>query len=415
MTLRMVFLLINLFSFTAFADPIDTGMDAGIRGGHDSPAPPTDPTGIYKSIYGPWTGSLTQLERTMLPDKNYIFWINVPPQHPMDMRSSEYFRRWMMAVPKSELSISHNMVAWRCKDASGKTVMGATGMTGQNDKQELKMFLKGYGLTVFLSTFTDGHLNSINEVNAYINKNLKKRGAIFAGYEVTQEECSAMQDFLHKFVDHPSKPYMNFGLLPDPEKMEGGGCVTFASALLQHAGLLHSVVPQFYRKIFATHYLMGGNLKPVVNTKIPSLDWLHGKKYRVRMSKLYHNRWDQENSVVPGFAEMNIMDPEKMTYSLKQFATIYLSQLPPTLRLQEEAIFASSPLGLRIVKSKNNIGTSNGAKVQISYYPIDSTFDPQMNQIAEVARSWYKQKLDEGFHIRRSVAMGMPVLLLERK
>ena len=98
---------------------------------------------------------------------------------------------------------------------------------------------------VVLAVYTDGHLNPESEVDGYVTKNLKKRGAIFGAFEVTEEQCGAMQGFLSDFVHHPNRPFGRFSNVGDPEKFEGGGCVTFASALMKKAGILETVIPSF--------------------------------------------------------------------------------------------------------------------------------------------------------------------------
>src|SRR5690606_9487550 len=118
------------------------------------------PQRIMSGIFQPWSGPLGELGR-MLPSRgSFVVWINVPAQHPMDLRSAENFRRWVLPAPLSELSISHSMVAWRCEGKDGRWITGATGLTGGTNKQEKRMFLDGFGLSVFFSTFTDAYLQS---------------------------------------------------------------------------------------------------------------------------------------------------------------------------------------------------------------------------------------------------------------
>ncbi|NJL24518.1 MAG: hypothetical protein HC902_04675 [Calothrix sp. SM1_5_4] len=119
------------------------------------------PSEIQKSIYTPWSAPLSDLERLIAPKRDYVFWIHVPARHHLDLRSSDHFRQWTLATPTNEMSISHNMIAFRCRDRQGRLRQGATGMSGgSSHDQEKKMILGGYGLSLFLTTFTDGYLNS---------------------------------------------------------------------------------------------------------------------------------------------------------------------------------------------------------------------------------------------------------------
>ncbi len=47
-----------------------------------------------------------------------------------------------------------------------------------------------------------------------------------------------MKDFLVRYVTHEGEPWRKFGLLHDPAKFEGGGCVSFGMAMAEHGGLL---------------------------------------------------------------------------------------------------------------------------------------------------------------------------------
>jgi hypothetical protein len=342
-----------------------------------------------------------------------VVWIQVPAEHPLDLRSSEYFRKWFLATPLTEFSISHNMVAFTCHTRSGAVVTGATGMTGQNSSQEIGMILGGYGLSVVVSNFMDGHLNPMKEVDEDISLNLKNRGAVFAGFEVSVDDCENMRNFLHAFVHHPNKPYRRFGLLPNPEKMEGGGCVSFASALLNHAGVLQPVIPHFFRYGRIANYLLGGNLKPIENVEIFPTPWLKGKKRSVSMNLMLGNFWDEDAEGFRGFSPVQVMDPEKMLYSLKQFSQVFLNHLPASQRAQARQKLARSPLGQRIIVSADN-HTESGRGLDFSEFPIDDDLDPEMARIGRVARTYFEQKIKEGNHIRHETIVGMPALILER-
>ncbi|MGZ3652352.1 MAG: hypothetical protein ACXWSC_14290, partial [Bdellovibrionota bacterium] len=101
--LPLFFLSAILFSAPALAR-----MDQGPAG----PTTPLSPPQILSGIYQPWTGPLAEMGKALKPDRNYLVWVHVPAQHPMDLRSSETFRRWVIATPLLEFTISHNMVAF---------------------------------------------------------------------------------------------------------------------------------------------------------------------------------------------------------------------------------------------------------------------------------------------------------------
>jgi hypothetical protein len=378
------------------------------------PAPPRlTPGQILSGIYQPWTGPLAELGTTLRDGRNYVVWIHVPAQHPMDLRSSEHFRRWALATPVTELTISHNMVAFRCRSQDGRIVTGATGMTGASDLQEAKALIAGAGLSIFFDTYTDGHLNPQQEVGAYITKNLEKRGAIFGGFEVTEGQCAEMRGFLAAFVNHPRRPFERFNNVGDPLKFEGGGCVTFASALLLKAGQLASVIPSFYRDFHAARYLFGGNLAPTKDVEPFPTPWLKGARRSISFNLFWNNPWNLEPSGFPGSVYLRQIDPEKMVYTLKQFAGVYLEGQRGAARSRDAGRIAASPLGPRISVSGNNLADPGGF-LEYTSTPIDDAFDGEMAAVGDLARGWFRAQVHSGSHIRLAQAAGMPVLLLER-
>ncbi len=396
-------LALFLFAHAALARMDDSGPQG--------PTPRLSPQQILSGIYQPWTGALHELEKTLHKDRNYLVWIHVPAQHPMDLRSSEMFRRWAIATPFTELTISHNMVAFRCRNKEGQMVTGATGMTGSSSLQEVAALLDGYGLSIFFSTYTDGHLNPEREVGDYINKNLVRRGAIFGGFEVSNEQCDSMRDYLSAFVHHPRRPFERFNNIGDPEKFEGGGCVTFAVTLLKKAGLLDTVIPSFYRTFSVARYLFGGNLWPVKKMEPYPTPWLKGARYSIPLSAFWNRPWNAVPVNFPEYVHLRQIDPEKMVYTLQQFAKVYLEGQGGSMRAREAKWLSTSTLGTRISVSANNL---LGGPWKYSRTPINDSFDPQMAETGRIARSWFRAKVKDGYRIRLNYAVGMPVLLLER-
>jgi hypothetical protein len=401
---RALLLTLSLSATSAFAR-----MDQ-----EPTPAPAKlTPEQILSGIYQPWTGPIAEMGKALRPDRNYIVWVHVPAQHPMDLRSAEMFRRWALATPVTELTISHNMVAFRCKNRDGQFVTGATGMTGASNLQDAKALIAGYGVSIFFATYTDGHLNPESEVDGYVTKNLAKRGVVFGAFEVTEDQCDAMQGFLSDFVHHPNRPFERFSNVGDPEKFEGGGCVTFASALMKKAGILDTVIPSFFRDFYVARYLMGGNLKPQADVEPPATPWLKGKRRSISFNLFWSNPWDSAPTDFPGYEHLRQIDPEKMVYTLKQFAGAYLAgERNAGLRTAAAKKLAASPLGTRVVVDANNL--ADPPNLEFTNIPIDDSFDDEMAHVGALARGWFRAKAAEGFHVRMAQAVGMPVLLLEK-
>lgn len=404
----------SLFALSIIATTTSAFARMEPKEGGEATPPRLTPQQILSGIYQPWSGPLAEVQKKLKPDRNYVMWIHVPAQHPMDMRSSDMFRRWALATPITQLTISHNMVAFRCRNQNGQMVTGATGMTGASKLQEVKALLAGYGLSVFFATYTDGHLNPQKEVGEYIDKNLKKRGAIFGGFEVSQEQCDSMQNFLVDFVNHPRRPFERFNNLGDPEKFEGGGCVTFATVLLKKAGILQSVIPSMFREMEAARLMLGGNLKRVPDVEPYPTPWLKGKRHSVSLNMFWTTPWEMDAEGLPGYVSLRQIDPEKMVYTLKQFAGVYQEGASAKERDRVTRRLAAGPLGQRVVQSANNL-VDPGGPMEWSRFPINDSFDAGMASVGRTARTWFRSKVHEGHRIRLEEALGQPVLLLERE
>lgn len=375
------------------------------------------PEQTLEEIYRPWGGPLRKLEQLLKPGKNYIVWIDVPAQHPVDIRSGDSFRKWLIATPLTEISVSHQMLAWSCLDKDGRAVTGATGMTGVNSNQHIQMMLRSFGLSFFFSTFTDAVLDPSAEVESTIVSNAQARGAAYIGFEVTREQCDAMQAFLADFVHRPQKPFTRYGFALDADKMEGGNCASFAAAMLKNADILTPVLPLFRRSISVLRWLMGGNLGAVKHTELPELPWLEGKQNPVAYVTLLTESWENPgDGLDSGKIRLVTMDPEKVLYAMKQFANVYLETLPENRRREEATYLESTPLGLRTVVSADFTGPNAREAALKTYtkFRIDDAFDPETASVGAAARNWVRQKMAGGFHLRRATVDAMPVLFLER-
>lgn len=378
----------------------------------ESPFVKLPPKEILASIYKPLSGPLAALKKNLKADRNYMVWVHVPAQHPLDLRSAEHFRRWALGTPVTEMTISHNMVAFRCKNESGQFVEGATGMTGASRLQEIKALLKGYGLNVFFGTFTDGHLNPQAEVGDYITKNHAKRGAVYAAFEVSQEQCAGMQDFLVQFVNHPRKPYNRFNTIGDPEKFEGGGCVTFARTLMKKANVLSPVLPLLYREFTVARFMLGGNLKQVEDFEPMQTPWLQGKRRSISLNMFWSTPWEMAPEGMPGYLHLRQIDPEKIVWMMRQFANVFMESASPADRNRAAVMFNRSPLQPRFVVSANNLADPGGP-YEWTRTKINESFDPGMAQVGKASRAYFRGEVAAGKKMRVGSVNGMPVLILE--
>lgn len=179
-----------------------------------------------------------QLDET----RNYVVLVQVPPGAPLDARTSDTVRQTLGKRVFRANRIGHVAMAWQCDGRKGMA-----GQTGENSKQALIMALTGWGMTPLLSTFTDGHMQMQDAIKAKHARILKKGHGNVLALEVSRQTCNRMKDFLVRYVTHPNEPWRNFGLLHDPAKFEGGGCVSFGMAMAEHGGLLAGLKPAYSR------------------------------------------------------------------------------------------------------------------------------------------------------------------------
>jgi hypothetical protein len=342
---------------------------------------------LWDLIDRPWQGPLTQIRSHLPKGRSFLSWHMIPAAYPLDLRTAENFRRFVIATPLDTLTISHNMVGWRCVSPQGKVVEGATGSTGEADYQSKDLFQGGYGLTTFFAIFTDGTLNTSRDVSALLEENDSTLGFLGLTQEVSFEQCLQARSFVRSFALHPREPYRNFGLTPRPENYEGAGCVTFAMAVLAKAGVLKEVLPLFRRQIRATSFLMGGNLENLPHsTKVPTLAWLEGRPKHVSFGRLWTETWDpwptETNAPL-----LSVLDPELMSFSLRTLALAAVGASQSSLTSIERSEF----------RERTIIAGDNGDRsLKLKTYPIRLGWDPQGDQVASATKGYWRKLKNSG-------------------
>lgn len=187
-----------------------------------------------------WPPALETLE--LDETRNYVVLVQVPPGTPLDVRSSETVRQTLGKRVFRGNRIGHVAVAWQCHGRRGMA-----GQTGESSRQALVMALTGWGMTPLLSTYTDGHMQMQDALRQKHARILRKGHGNVLALEVSQADCARLRNFLYRYVIHPDEPWRKFGLMYDPSKFEGGGCVTFGLALAEHGGLFRGLRRAFTR------------------------------------------------------------------------------------------------------------------------------------------------------------------------
>lgn len=184
-------------------------------------------------------------------DRHYVVLAQVPTADPIDLSGPEAARRSLGRAVidpfgrlRSQAKIGHLMIGWHCAGVSGvASKSGDTAGTG------VRMALSGWGLTPFLSSFSDGFLVGADEIPAgYATQLRTGRGSVLA-FEVSAEDCADLRHALVDYIRHPDQPAGNYGMLLDTPGFQGDGCLTFAIWLAGRAGLSREVRDALTRSI----------------------------------------------------------------------------------------------------------------------------------------------------------------------
>jgi hypothetical protein len=196
-----------------------------------------------------WPAYLGQLD--LARGRDYVTVAFLPTKYPFDLRDPQAARTSLLrglTDPTAELEndtkIGHTIVGWQCG-----AHQGMASMTGGKGNVELAMLAQGWAMAPFFSTFTDGSLYPEGGHKRVHMDGLKAGGGVVTAIEVGRAECENLRTALTRFLTHPNQPQTRFGMLVDPARFEGGGCISFAAYLLNAAGVMREVTPHFRREV----------------------------------------------------------------------------------------------------------------------------------------------------------------------
>jgi hypothetical protein len=254
-----------------------------------------------------WPAALSAA--SFAPERGYLILLQVVPAHALDLGDLDHVRDYLRRsvvdglLPfQAKTLLGHMMVAWQC---GGRR--GMAGVSGERSNQGLKMMMAGgWGATPILSVYRDGRVETGPQFNARYGHLLKTRRSTAVAFEIAPRGCERMRRFLADFLTHPARPASRYGLLPDPARFEGAGCVSFVVAMAAAAGVWQGRQEQFERKIRVSERMLGRrkSVPPGVEPFRPlkpgdeevSIGWL----------ELTLGSWTDG----PAAAEVRILDPE---------------------------------------------------------------------------------------------------------
>lgn len=351
---------------------------------------PLSPAELVRLLNSPLPESHAGLRAAFRPGHSYLILHAFEPGIPLDFRTATAFRdsivnhNGLLGASGFD-DIGHVFVGWSCDSGHGPAE-GMAAMTGERNFQASRLLKAGWGLTAFLATFTDGHLQPPSFLGSYDSVMADPFDAHVVAFEVPSDQCERARDFVRSYAEHPSRPSAKFGLNLDPRQFEGGGCGSFGAAVLEKSGLFgsHNLAAKWWRTLRPNPSLLGSGLPLPEQVAVPSS--LTTRKHKVPAPSLFlglHSGWD--NPGKRGLT-LKLLDPELLQLSLK---TIYRRLARPIVasspRLGQE-FYRSSIAKLRKVKTLPPAGKGN-ALVET---PIDRTFDRQAKAVVEATDAWLK-------------------------
>jgi hypothetical protein len=376
---------------------------------YDATVKGRSPADYFAAINGGWDKNLSTLRPSLDPTRSYLVIHSQEPKDVFDLRSPDIFKRGLLSkgikkMAQSTFGIGHVFLSWRCQLEGGKMAEGTVGQTGELSNQFKKMLDNGWGLTTFVTKFTDGHL----QTPALLDFEFEGEEPLHTlAIEVDPEICANAMGFVKKFLEHPARPMENFGLQMDPVKFEGGGCGSFGVSVLDQSRIFgaNRIIPNFWRHMAARTSLFGqGDLELPEDAEPASLRTENPERTKkVSPFRLFLlSNWDASRR--DGGQKVKIMDPELLLLFLK---TVYRS-FHKDLAAADPRLFSElrrSQLYRPRISIENTIVEVSEAQQeaivrQTGSRVIDGTFDPQANTTVRQTLSWVKTLRRQGYQAR---------------
>ncbi|CAN5538656.1 hypothetical protein BH10BDE1_BH10BDE1_18610 [soil metagenome] len=352
-----------------------------------------------RMVENAWPDSMTPFVAHFQPGKSYLTLYKKFPVWPIDMRSPDRFKRSMTAHElANKSSIGHMSVGWSCEAAGqSRRSEGFAAQTGEDGGQSGEMMDSGWAVNSMISTFTDGRVQNGYNVQRYFSsefinhiENNKDPAPYFAlVIEVPTGDCEKVREFVKAYVLHPSKPWKNFGMLPDPNKFEGAGCGSFAVAALSHAPSLAPILNTYWRTLPVPDKLLGLRTKAFLPNDVIPFRYakMTSQEREIGKVKLILKNWDSGKVAL----NLHLVDPELTIYSFRKFA-----ELAEASR-DNASLTAYQVENLNKTKRFYNFGSANDNDYPTidhdrGFQEIDASFDPSFAQVSSSIESWWNER-----------------------
>jgi hypothetical protein len=363
---------------------------------------------VFSKLNSGWPANLAPIYNRLPQDRSFLISISRTPYSQMDLRSAESLRKSLRATPNEYLSdIGHNTYGWICSNIEGQRKIGFTSHTGELSNQIRSMVQYGWGLTPFITTFTDGMLRDPKEndkitLAPFINSPEQRLFALVV--EVSDQECESAYRFTEKFskIDPQTGrfPGQYFGLALDPYKFEGGGCGSTTVAALDQANFFGDASPYFWRdiKLAKRHFGFPKKSYSIPNALIPApieAPW-HSKNRNVPIAFLTMQDWSSEENSF----NLRLIDPEMMFLF---YRTLMQEKIKQDLEMETTNIEQAQKINSSLERSMTHYHAVQYKDSDPKYtkHLIDENFDPIAAAVVKSAKQWYQDKVDNDYYILR--------------
>ena len=364
---------------------------------------------IWRGITsGGWPKSLGPLQKRFRDGRSYVALYEKLPIWPIDMRSPDRFKRSMGSREFfGQHSIGHMAIGWSCHGGRDVDSVGFTAQTGEDSSQQKQMLDEGWGVTAMISTFTDGRMHTGPQIDEYfeqvyrdaVSENRQPEPFFALVVEVPTSDCESVRDFSKAYVSHPSKPYKNFGMIPDPLKFEGAGCGSFAISALAKAPSLAPIMGQFWRTMPIPEKTLGRRTGVYLpNSVIPAARAKTQKDERlIGLKRLLLMNWDAGKTAI----DLRFVDPELSIFGLKKIMAL------------AGPLFIPKSLN-RVFNFPGRSGEAATGGIEdndYGYQEIDAQFDKNFGRVSLAIDTWWNQRASQSLATPVEISHGHGVFI----
>ncbi len=367
-----------------------------------------------------WPHILSPIKKQFSAEKSYLVLFEKATFRPMDMRSLNRFKN-SMAVERflGKSNIGHMTVGWSCAIPSQNLRQeGLTAQTGEDEYQAQEMINKGWGLTSILSTFTDGELQDGAKIQElfldWIVFSIEKRDDyppfLALAFEVPLEECQKVRTFVYTYINHPNRPYKNFGIAVDPLKYEGGGCGSFAISSLSNSSTWQQLSSSFWRNILIPPGLLGRKIPLELPKNVVLFEdrntSMSEEQLAISKSSFLLANWDTPKGKIP----LRFIDPELTLFAITKWAELALTerQDQPLSRNLQNRITKL----VRYLQFPSHFENHLNADKDAGKHEINEDFDISLLRVKEHVDQQYASLKEQGLTPKLvSLPIGLGVLI----